>query len=806
MKGFALYLLSTSVLTLSWAEQADTEADKLFDLANGLYKRRLERPSLYGQAIEQYRKFLKRHADDERCDLATLFLGNCLREQRKYQEALEVYLSHQRFKGSENRDTVNFRTGQTYFSLGKHPQAIRCLLKVHNKKVEQNLADSAAFWLGWSYLKNDEPTKAVPVLSKLADAKKNPLVPWANFHLGYAYLETKDFDKAIQRFQKAAAALPQHKAESLFRIAEAYAKLEEYQKAYSAYREIVGKHVDSPFLRRAAFGAVWSLYSAKDYANAIVVYRLVQERKVIPEESRAEAAYIIANCHYETNDLVQALKVYQKVADEFPTSPFAASAGYKACWCLFLQDEFDEMIASGNTFLKRHPTYPEIGNIHFLVGEALYEKKRVSEALTEYQAVVARYPKSPFREKATFKLGLCYLKTTQLEQARKTFRAFASTYPQSELAAKALGRSAECGLSLARLEAKPKLQKAQYEEVARDYKALVEKYRNDKLASDALYQLGVTYLRLDKHSEMIGAFERLVKDYPKHQNLAEAYYWLASENEKAGQDDLAAEYFDRSLKLKPKGAYSDQAKYRLAGLYFKKDPEDERAVNLIVQMLKENLQSNIPEETHLGAADLLLKRGKYDEAIEVYNLFLKKFKGKPTPRLEKAYFGLGDCYFKQSKWQQAIDNFAKAIEFNGEFLSLSRLYSGISHIRLKKTKQAEELLGEVARSGVIELEPKAYYWLGNMRFALAQAMQAGQNKIKQYNLARGEYMRVVILYTKSEVRPECMYRVAECLEQEGFSDEAKKELQDLINEYPGSEFAAKAREKLGNVPGATGGE
>lgn len=795
-----LCALLIALVAVGRAEQTDTEADKLFDLANGLYVRG---KAFYGQAVRQYREFLTRYPDDERCDQVTFFLGNCLRELGENEEALKAYLDHRKFKNSPNRDMVDFRTGQVYFSLGKYPEAIQFLQKVRDKKLEQNVADSVAFWLGWSYLKNNEPLKAIPVLTKLADGKQSPLVPWANFHLAYAHLAAEDLAKSIERFEKAAATLPQHRAECLFRMAEARAKLGKYQEAYSEYREIVEKHADSPFRRRAAFGAVWSLYTAGDYASAIVVYGLVE--KLLPPESLAEASYILANSYYETNKLADALKTYRNVAAQFPQSPFAVRAEYKACWCLFLQGAHDDVITAGRAFLKKHPSDADAGNLHFILGESLFEKNQVNEALSEYQAVVTRYPKSPFREKAMFKLGLSYLKTAQPDQARETFRSFAAAYPENELAPEALARSAECGLTLARLKNKPELQAVQYEEVARDYAALVGKYPKLPVAADALYQLGVTYARLEKHDAMIQAFQKLVKEYPKHPNLAEAYYWLGSESEKAGQNEPAAQYFEQSLKLKPGGPYAEQAKYRLAGIYLQKDPEDEQAAGLILEILKTNPQSDIPEETHLGIADLFLKKEKYDAAIEVYTLFLKKYGGKATPRLEKAYYGLGDGYFKQGKWQQAIDSFSKAIQFKGDLAPLAKLNAAVALLRLGRSKQAEELLSDVAQSGVVELEAKAYYWLGNLRFDLAHSLENKEDRVRQFNLARGEYMRVVILYTLSEVRPESMFWVAECLEQEGLAEDAKQELQRLIREYPESEFARKAREKLGEVPVTTTG-
>ncbi len=774
-------------------EETRDEATLLFELANGLYKRG---PAYYGQAIIQYREFLSRHPRDERCDDATIRLGNCLRKQGKYNEALQAFLNHQKFKGSPRRDEANLRTGQVYFSLEKHPEAIQYLRKVYAKVgIDENLAGSSALWLGWAYLKNGQPKEAVPILTRLADGPENPLVPWANFHLGYAYRALEDFNSAIERFQKAATALPTQRAETLFMIAEAYANLKEYQEAYSAYKELVEKYQQSPFHGRAAFGAVWSLYTGKDYDKAVLAYSVCQ--KFIPKESQAEAVYILGNCYYETKKLNEALQSYRKVSGDYPRSDFAPRADYKSCWCLFLLDQFTGVISAGTAFVKAYPDYPDIANVHFLLGESFLKRNRVKDAQSQYETVVRKHPRSMFLQDASFMLGECQFKGGLLEEARSTFREFAATYPASNRASKALARAAECGLQLAR-KAKPKDQPARFREVAGDYNALYEllvsQDPKDPLAGDTLYQLGVTYARLNKHDDMIKAFETLVKDYPKNGNCAEAYYWLASESEKAENYPLAVERFQRSFGLKPSGPYAEQTRRRLVDVYYKKGDKEE-AATLIVQMLRDNPQSDIAPQTHLWAGDFLLEKGGYTDAIELYSLFLTKF--KKSPLSERAYYGLGDSYFKQENWQKAVDSFARAIEFKGEWVSLSRLSSGIALLKLGRSKEAEQSLREVERSGGAELEPKAIFWLGNMHFNLAPSLEPREEQIEQYNLARKEYIKVVILHNRSEVRPECMYRVAECLQEEGLIQESKKQLQELIQDYPNHEFAKKAREKLG---------
>lgn len=809
-----LCALCTFAPSLYSAEEENDEARNLFELANGLY---LRGPVYYGQAIIQYKEFLRRYHNDKRCDDAMFFLGKCLRKQGKYEEALQVFLNHRKFKGSPKRDEANLRTGQVYFSLGTYPEAIQYLLKVYDKKeVEESLAKSSALWLGRAYLNSSQPQKAIRALAGVADGKENPWVPYANFYLGRAYRDAGNFEKAIERFEKAGATLSEKntKAESLFMVAESYANLKKYEKAYLAYRRLVEKHPGSPFRGQAAFGAVSSLHRRKDYVGAIEVHKICQ--KFIPPDLQAETAYILANSYYNTDKPEEAMDAYREVSKDYPKSRFAPLADYEACFCLFLDDKFDAVIVSGKDFVKKYPSYPEIGNIHFLIAESLYKQVRIKEARAQYQVVVAQYSKSLFFKDASFKVGECYFKEKELGKARKTFREFATIYPTSKWAVKALSRAAECGLELAR-KAKPELQQAQYEEVARDrkalYEALVERDPKDVLAGQTLFLLGVTYLKLNRYDDMAKAFGKLVEAYPKNQNLAEAYYWLAVQSEKAKQYDIAIGYFERSLALNPKGLYSDRAKLRLADAYYKRDDKDdkEKAASLIVELLRSDPQSDVAAQAHLWTGEFHLEKGNYDEAMEVYNLFIKKFKGNGL--LERAYYGLGDCHFKKEEWQKAIDNFTKAIAFKGDSISLSRLHSGIAHFKLGRNKQARELLSEVARSGRRELKAKAIRSLGNIEFDLAQVMKTPEKKRKQYNLARRNYITVVIVHNESEVRPECMYRAAECLEQEGLLSkdekllqESKKLLRELMAEYPDNEFAKKARERLETAPAAASGE
>jgi outer membrane protein assembly factor BamD len=161
------------------------------------------------------------------------------------------------------------------------------------------------------------------------------------------------------------------------------------------------------------------------FARALVAFRRLQFELGPGDSLTAEARYYVAECSFQLNDLASAALAFQKVAEEFPNSEFAALA--------LLRD------GDANLRLWRRP------DVDASTGQT---------ALATYQELLGRYPGTEaagraqvrirqlnewFAEKG-YKTGMFYLRRRAYDSAIIYFKDIIASYPDTRLVPDALLR------------------------------------------------------------------------------------------------------------------------------------------------------------------------------------------------------------------------------------------------------------------------------------------------------------------------------------------------------------------------------
>lgn len=120
--------------------------------------------------------------------------------------------------------------------------------------------------------------------------------------------------------------------------------------------------------------------------------------------------------------------------------------------------------------------------------------------------------------------------------------------------------------------------------------------------------------------------------------------------------------------LEAQKLYSDNSEinFFLAQVYFDIKDLDNAEIEVIKAI--QNGQ-NLSEALNLYGA-ILMSSGKIPEAIEV---FIKSVNNKP--RNWKPYYNLGNIYFAQSKYKEALSKYFIAFKYKKSFLVLERIYA-----------------------------------------------------------------------------------------------------------------------------------
>lgn len=180
-----------------------------------------------------------------------------------------------------------------------------------------------------------------------------------------------------------------------------------------------------------------------------------------------------------------------------------------------------------------------------------------------------------------------------------------------------------------------------------------------------------------------------------------------------------------------------------------------------------------------------LRAGKADIAVEGFEKVVDDYSGlewdvRAMPYLAQAYTAQGN-YLKA---ERAFDNLFKS---NPSLRKNNDLIIAYAEVLLKANKmskleqQLEQMIAEGDRSAA----------------AAAQLMRGNIQMEKQdYKAAAKDYLRTVYFFrNQTEVMPEATFKLAEALEK--LRDKRAKEwYSTVVANYPGSEYASKARAKL----------
>jgi TolA-binding protein len=98
-----------------------------------------------------------------------------------------------------------------------------------------------------------------------------------------------------------------------------------------------------------------------------------------------------------------------------------------------------------------------------------------------------------------------------------------------------------------------------------------------------------------------------------------------------------------------------------------------------------------------------------------------------------------------------------------------------------------------------DLAEKAQYWVGESHFSLARDLQTRGDRTRatqEFERAVQEFRRVMINYPRGDRVPTAVYKEAVALLELGQSGLAEARLQFLVDQFPYTEEAAKAKEEL----------
>ncbi len=265
--------------------------------------------------------------------------------------------------------------------------------------------------------------------------------PQEQLAIARALTGKKDYSSAVAAYRRVIRRWPTSSAveDARMGLAESYAALDYYYRAYKEYQQLIEKNPSSKYFETAlqrqfeignlflagqrdkAWGIRW--FPARD--KAIEIFEQIVKNgpysKVGPE-----AQFRIGVAQEMLKDYVSAVRAYEKVTERYPNLPLAETAQFQigAAYMAeagryeYDQNAANQAIAAFTDFLVRYPNTPKTAEAEadrtqlkleqakglFRVGQFYEKNKEYKAALIYYNAVIEENPKSDWAANAKTKV------------------------------------------------------------------------------------------------------------------------------------------------------------------------------------------------------------------------------------------------------------------------------------------------------------------------------------------------------------------------------------------------------------------
>jgi len=292
------------------------------------------------------------------------------------------------------------------------------------------------------------------------------------------------------------------------------------------------------------------------------------------------------------------------------------------------------------------------------------------------------------------------------------------------------GRAGKLHFNIARIY----VERKEYAKAIEEMRKVIRNFsRNRKLASEAHFQIGRIYEVQDRWPEAVAAYEEIYDNYSLSQRGIYVPLYIAERFKMMGQDEQAAQYYEKALKHYEKliaelGNITQAAilvNY-VALTYGSQDLWD-KAVEKWEELLEKYKQSPLVEPTLMTLGEVYATRlNNNDKAIECFSQVIDRFPG--TDSAMQAGFRLLQLYFFKSEYAKAREWCLKILaeQHNNRELSsettllLARTYEKEGNWEdAERTydKVSQEFIGSMAALRVPIIKAKHFQEVGEVERA-----------------------------------------------------------------------------------------
>lgn len=474
--------------------------------------------------------------------------------------------------------------------------------------------------------------------------------------------------------------------------------------------------------------------------------------------------------------------------------------------------QFDRASATFNDLLKKFPTGKHSAQAQYYLAEIAYAQGKKEQAVTAYQQVASKFPQSDLAADALYAAGVTLEEMGQAKQAGGVYDQFLKSFGTHPLSTEVNMRRGDTLLAEGKLDeaekrfataagvdgfaladhalmrqASVRYQKQQYAEAAGIYASLPQRFPQSRY-------LAAAQLAGGKCAYLAGDYDSARKQLDglksqKDDAGAEAGHWIVRSLLKQQKLDDAAKAVDTLVKQHTKGTWSAQLALDRADVLFEQPNKQKDAVAAYLAVAKDFAADAVAPQALYLAAFASLQLGDFAAAIKHTETFLKDH-AKHEKSADVRYVA-AESYLQQAQYDKAEQSYGELVSqsSNHPDVPLWNLRRGLcSYLKQDYAQALKTLLPIVNSLPTAAWKAEGLYLIGACQLEQRQVSDA--IKSLQASLAADSKWRQA---------DETRLTLAQALRQSNQGDAARKELEQVLKDYPQSAARDRAQYRLAEL-------
>lgn len=683
-------------------------------------------------------------------------------------------------------------------------------------KEENSLGQSAYFYLGQSYRKQDKKQLAAMAFEKAAKQTYSKSVQETAYY-NYAVLQNEGgytpFNKAIDMFEDFLKKFPKskHVDEVSEYLMTLYMSEKDYKKALSCISRIKSPSSKVLAAKQVVLYNIGVEALSNDKAADAQKY-LLQARQLSNYDKKLDAqnSLWLGECMYRKGDYAQAAKYQNEYLKSVNSSDKNYGLGYyNLGYSRFGQKKYEE---ARNAFAKAvssqrltaqmtNDANNRIGDTYYYTGNiknaqkyydkssgdyAIYQKgimlglaKDYSGKVKQMKMLRKKYPLSSLIPMAMLEEADAYINMNNDKKAVALYDELVKDYPDNSCARKAL-------LNKAITERSAGNEKS----ALTAYKDVVKKYPTSEEAVIALEDMKLMYAEKGKLSEL-AEFMETVQNAPKlDRNDMDRLTFEAAEKAYIADNDNISK-MESYINNNPGGIYVPNAKYYMAKYHYNKGNKT-KAFELLDEVGIDIENASFSEDALAMKASILSDRGKSKEALKVYRKLKEKASNSDNRII--AQLGIMRSAVKLNEHKTVIDEangLLSSGELTGEEEKEVSFCRAVAYYKQGETNSAVKDFAKLAGDGRNLYGAQSVYYLAEIQFNAGKLNEAektlngfiDEGTSHQYWLARGFILLADVYHKQNKVFEACEYLESLKSNYPGEDEDIFKMIDDRLNKW-----------------------